>query len=254
MNKLVLTALFFAVLLIGCASPNTNQSPPPRMQLRAQKLDTEYSETIKQSLAMSKICNEKITNAPHGQLVTNEVLFQNQNSENKLELLASKKKLNSKQIDSMKFVASESLKCRIQLKQSLASVPYFSGLTGYLSTQYDLLYAGLISKELTIGEANRKKLQILQEAQEKLQTAANNLTQDLKADAEKEIALIMQQQNINAAREREAERDRQQLIQQIGRSMQLMVVPPAAFYTPPISNNLNCTSRSSFGTVNTTCY
>jgi len=125
----------------------------------------------KETLELANKVQQQILQCSHKadlidqQIIDREVLFLRFNNENINQLLQSKKVLNDGQVKVLNTFRTSVNRCRSLSSQfPLVSM---SDLYQKYYQQIDQIYDGLIEKKMTIGEANRKKMKLLEETQSK---------------------------------------------------------------------------------------
>lgn len=146
-------------------------------------------------------------------LVDSQVLYYADSSPNKVELMSSTAKITPAQKQALLTYLAANQKCRQIARTEFSQYPSFLSVYNNYYGDTDVLFAKLISREITIGEANRQKSALLAKAQsdgnqasEKLanqfNAALNQEAQAAQADAAQRRAIaaqyLMNQQNINA--------------------------------------------------------
>ncbi len=110
-------------------------------------------------------CTQKETDARDQQLIDQEVLFLRFEHENRDQLMKSTAMLNDEQTKALNNFRRSLLRCRVLSKQF--PLPSMVDVYQNYYEQIDQIYDGLIEKKMTIGEANRKKVKLLEETQAK---------------------------------------------------------------------------------------
>lgn len=108
-------------------------------------------------------CTQKETDARDQQLIDQEVLFLRFEHENRDQLMKSTAMLNDEQTKALNNFRRSLLRCRVLSKQF--PLPSMVDVYQNYYEQIDQIYDGLIEKKMTIGEANRKKVKLLEETQ-----------------------------------------------------------------------------------------
>jgi hypothetical protein len=151
--------------------------------------------------------------APSVLLVDKEVLFSKDDDPNKVSLMSSSAKITPNQKKALLDYIQAYQKCRAIVRTELISYP--SILTAYENYygDSDILYSKLISREVTIGEANRQRAQLLSKFKTEYVSATgamndrynSQINQEVQAaqaqDAQRRAIAaqyLMNQQNINA--------------------------------------------------------
>lgn len=109
------------------------------------------------------------------EIVNKQVYVEKDDSPNKLELMSSNAKLNEKQKTALLEVISASQKCRSGIKSDLSSFPTLSIVYENFYGDLDIVHAQLLSKKITIGEANTQKAQLQSKAKSAYTAATSNL-------------------------------------------------------------------------------
>ncbi len=118
-------------------------------------------------------CTQKETDARDQQLIDQEVLFLRFEHENRDQLLKSTAMLNDEQAKALKNFRHSLLRCRVLSKQF--PLPSMVDVYQNYYDQIDQIYDGLLAKKMTIGEANRKKMKLLEETQTKWSTIEDSI-------------------------------------------------------------------------------
>lgn len=147
--KYVLLALS-VMAIIGCQT-----------MTQAQKDAISIRQQINDSIAKSQECAKQVLETPSGVLVSNEVLYQNMNS-NKYDLMSSNEKLSNKQKDALRTYLNDNLRCREINLNTLQGLRH-QHVIATLFSRYDDIYPRLLSGEITIGQANKEKKKALDE-------------------------------------------------------------------------------------------
>ena len=108
-------------------------------------------------------CTQKETDARDQELIDQEVLFLRFEHENRDQLIKSTAMLNDEQTKALKNFRRSLLRCRALSKQF--PLPSMVDVYQNYYDQIDQIYDGLLEKKMTIGEANRKKVKLLEETQ-----------------------------------------------------------------------------------------
>jgi hypothetical protein len=140
MKKLWLL-LLIAALSSGCALNQVN-------------LSEQKNAEMKQRLAA---CENEIRTTPAVQLIDGEVIFNTLESANRVVLMASTSRINDRQANALVEYVQLTQKCR---QITLEYGQYWPAQTAEQRRYYgdiDTTYAKLLSREITIGQANREK-------------------------------------------------------------------------------------------------
>ncbi|WP_146100084.1 hypothetical protein [Limnohabitans sp. TS-CS-82] len=263
--KNLISLLAISLLLFGCAqnqgnlkSNYTENSQENRqIILNATKKENTYVDAIKNSLANGKSCNEAAFKSTEAQLVLKEVLYKDENSSNKIELMSTNKKISQSQNIALQAVLPEFRRCRNLVRESMSSVPHLNEVPVYFANKSDYIYAKLTSKEWSIAQANQARSELNQEVSSKMLIAVRKLTDDLRNEAQQEVSLLLQQQAINNSQafsiRQQQSQQQQQGLNQLEQGLRMLNNPRAASYAPQPPMNINCTSTKWGNSVNTSC-
>lgn len=204
------TLPFLLILLFGLsACANYGQQRQTQAQKESDVLFSKKAEWIK----ASNSCFDKVNSNPDFKIITTEILVDSESSPTKMVLMTSNAKLSDKQ----KKVFLEYLpvvqKCRAIDNQYQSYFPEAVAVNrGYFSDM-DIIYAKLIAREITIGQANRERASRIAKVQADFVTAESNIGKRLEAQHYQEVQAVsaqdaqrraiaaqylMNQQNINA--------------------------------------------------------
>lgn len=179
------------------------------------------------------------------EIVDKQVIYANADSPNKLELMSSTAKINDKQKNALLESISAFQKCREGIKSDLRSFQTLAVTYENFYGEMDIVYAQLISKKITIGDANTQKSQLALKAKTAYTTATSNLdnqynsaiNQEQQARQAEEMQrralatqYLMNQQAISAQ-------------QQINQQNQINNNRPVNTNCYKIGNSVNCTTQ-----------
>jgi len=112
--------------------------------------------------AESNICLEKIKKVAAYQTVYKEVLFLNPDSPNKIELMSSSAKISPAQSKALLDSIQLANPCRQDTLRILSGYPQLTAVYSNYFGSMDIIYADLLSKRITIGEANKQKALLIE--------------------------------------------------------------------------------------------
>lgn len=240
MKLVTLVGLASTILITGCQ--NMGQ---PR-QTQAQITSDAISQRIGAGARESTQCIEQVNSTPSGQKVRNEVLFYNTDDSKRFELSASKAKINKSQKLALSEYASEATKCRKYALDATSGLPQHSVLISYYS-KLDQIYVGLLAGDMTIGEANKKKTVAYADFQSGINSANNEVQQNLNNAHNQEVG--QRQRNaamlLNYMQGQQVINQNQQLInqnQQAITNQQLQNTKPLNTNCTKYGNQVNCTT------------
>ena len=129
----------------------------PQIQVGQQSL----SDQLNIAVAYSTECLDKYNNHPDFLLTYQEIYLQGTNPPNKIELLTSNKRLNSKQKKAFQNYIKLTGACTEGVMSRIQGSPLFS-LFQRTDALLDVNESSLLADKITIGEANARKLDITQ--------------------------------------------------------------------------------------------
>jgi len=194
-----ITIVIMAFLIVACAPPQRQsqqyqQQSQPR-QSDAQQQQKLYINAYNQAARNSDQCLAEMKKTEDAQLVYKEVMFENKNSANRLELMGSKKFITPKQSTALKNMLVQAQKCRDQRLDAIASIPYMPAVFKSYSTRMEITYSKLLSKSITIGEANQQRMETIQDTDTKMSEARQRLDKDMRERHDREVSIDIQRQN-----------------------------------------------------------
>ena len=257
MKKIQVLLLLVAAFLIGCV-----QRPYVPQMTPAQSARENSVNTVNSALSRVTACSEGLREtkpafegdkrdlsfAPSVNLVDKEVLFAKDSDPNKVMLMSSTAKINPAQRKALLDYIQANQKCRAIIRSELGGFPSLVTVYENYYGDTDIMYSKLVSKEITIGEANRQKVQLLAKLKTEYTAATgamndrynaqiNQEVQAAQADAAQRRAIaaqyLMNQQSINAA---------QQMNNQNQLNQQLLNNKPVTTNCNKFGNQVNCTS------------
>ena len=230
------------ILLAGCAT-NSNQT-------QAGRLADENRKLIDDAKAAGQACSSTLYQTEAGKIVINQILYVDQTSPNKFDLMSSKAKLNQIQKDALKSFLPRVEECRQIYKVAWSKVNAdFTGVFNRYDSKIDAIFLALLDDKFTIGDANRAKDKATQERVAEFSAANAQYVQRLQAMDNDEYAqrqraaaimlpLLMQQNAINAQNQQNFYNQQMQNI----RNNTPRYVPPVNTTCQAIGNQINCTS------------
>ncbi|HQT21000.1 MAG: hypothetical protein B7Y05_08190 [Polynucleobacter sp. 24-46-87] len=178
------------------------------------------------------------------EIVTKQVYYDKEDSPNKLDLMSSSAKISDKQKNALLDVLAANQLCRAGLKTDLGTFPSLLVVYENYYGEMDIVNAQLISKKITIGDANTQKAKLQVKAKSDYVTASTNLNNQYNAAISQESQArqaedmqrraiasqyLMNQQAINAQ-------------QQINQQNQINNSRPVNTNCTRMGNSVNCTS------------
>jgi hypothetical protein len=258
-NKNLLLLLISLVVLYGCVQRQYQNQQSVHTSAQAQKEND--SQSIKYSIDRVTECSLGLRKEVPGfgrktdpatlaatKVVDSQVLYAMETSPNKIELMASNSKITQAQKQALLTYISVNQICRELARSEFKSLPSFLLVYENYYGDIDIVYSKLISKEITIGEANREKSKLAARAKNEMAAAGDKLNNQYNAAINQEnqarqaadmqrraiaAQYLMNQQNINAA---------QQINNQNQMNNQLMNNKPITTNCNKYGNQVNCTS------------
>lgn len=250
MTKILGLLLVITGLLVGCVQrPYIPQMSPAQSNMEARKSQLSSAQGIYKS------CGERLRNpdlnkklAQSYVIVDNSILFDGEDSPNKLTLMSSDAKITEPQKKALLEAVTASQECRTGLKQNMASFPALLPAYENFFGEMDIVYANLLTKKITIGQANQEKAKLAAKAKTEYMngiSAMNNqysqqVNQENQARQAEDMQrraiaaqYLMNQQSINAAQQMN---NQNQLNNQINNNK------PVTTNCNRFGNQVNCTS------------
>lgn len=179
-NKFCVIAISsVGILITGCQSYQ-----PTGAEVKATKMQSVDSQVKSaQSSCMSKL------NAEPTVILTNqEILINDLNAPNKFELLTNKNKISDKQ----KVILSRAItllqNCNTVAVDGYRDIPILRVTYQTHYSSLDVIYKKLLTREVTIGDANQMKLDAMTKFHQDLVSANKIISDEYKADYNNEIA------------------------------------------------------------------
>lgn len=192
MNKMEKIALFAlsTLLLTSCAQ---RQYQPTAGEIqRGNSVQTEnlaiktYNSCFESAMTRPDI-------APSYKIVDEQVAFQVFNSPNKLALMSSAAKITEPQKKALLTFLGAIQSCRTGVVSDLRSLPTLAVIYENYQGDLDILYSKLISKKITIGEANQQKSQLFSKLKADYTTATQNLNNQYNSQINQEMQARQQE-------------------------------------------------------------
>ena len=203
---LILLATAVMATLVGCQTTSN-----------AQKKSDAATQQFQAGVADQSACMQRIKSKNTGAfaIVSEQVMFLNPTASNKMALLANTKKINKVQSEALTSVLTSASECRSIWLTAIAGTPPYQPYVDYY-TSLDILYAKLLSKQLTIGKFNQERSQLESRRMNSIQTAAAQFDRNMADEHNQEMA---QRQRAAAAMsgymlQQQALQQQQQAIQQ----------------------------------------
>ena len=247
MKKNNIAIIFFSALVSGCAQPNyfAHQNVySTQASVESERLARLARNTNEANAA----CIDKAKQSQSYQVVE-KTIFPEETSPNKYDLLASKAKLTDAQKKSLKDFLALLAPCRAIRMEGVKGLPQAVPMEK-ANSAFDLLYAKMLSGQITIGDANQQRNQIIQISKSELSAIQNNVNQNLENSHNAEMQSAQQRQ---AAAVQAAQQ--QQIINQQQMKNQQEIWNRALPKTVPAPNqvNTNCINLGA-GMVSCTSY
>lgn len=248
--------IFLAIItILGISGCVQRQYVPTQSEMRK----TNDVATVESAQGRFNRCQAEIVSPQQknpkllssAEIVTKQVYYDKDDSSNKLELMSSSAKINDKQKNALLDVLAANQICRTGLKSDLGSFPSLLVVYENYYGEMDIVNAQLISKKITIGDANTQKAQLQAKAKTAYVAASSSLNSQYNAAINQEqqarqaeemqrraIAsqYIMNQQAINAQQNIANQQMYQNQLNQINNNR------PINTNCNRMGNTVNCTS------------
>ncbi len=240
--------LLAPLLLVGCETY--------RAQMTQGNQETQsYNGGMARADAAAAACWAPIDASPAGKVVFGQIMFHDDGSPNKIDLLTNNAKLDDGQKLALKDYLRAVAPCRSNL---LAAQEAINGADAnnrrLFYAKSDAIYVALINGQFTIADANKAREQAINEAKSESTAITEQLNQRLQAQNAQENAdraakaaillpMLMQQQQ-NQAQQQQNIYHQQMLQMNNSRTRALAPLPQSVHTTCfPIGNQIHCDSR-----------
>lgn len=203
MKKISIVLTVFSVFAAGCAQP-PNYFAHQNVYTTQASIEKERQNRLARSgQEAGDACTAKAKESPSYQVVEKNI-FPEENNPNKYSLLSSKAKLNEAQKKALKEYLALVTPCRKIYTDAAQGLPFAAPMEN-ANSKFDLIYAKLLSGQLSIGEANEQRNQARQVMKSELSTIQANVNQNLEASHNAEIQNAQQRRaaEIQAAQQQQ---------------------------------------------------
>lgn len=166
---ITLAALTGTLVLAGCQSTQAPAQPQTEAELFSYKFQQANKEASE--------CAKPTMQSQSAQIVAQQVMFLTKESSNQSMLLSTQTKLTMPQKVALKDYLAQNLKCRDAFFRGLEGTPYYSIFFKYFTTM-DNVYVQLMNDGMTIAQANRAKVQALEDNARDLAAAQASFSQN----------------------------------------------------------------------------
>lgn len=149
-----MSVLISTALLAGC---QTTPMPTPA-QSEADTFNRKFMQADKEATD----CSKSIMTSQAAQIVAQQVIFLSKENTNQSMLLSTQTKLSVQQKMALKDYLTQNLKCREAFFRAIEGTPYYGVFFKYFSTM-DNVYMKLMSDEMTVAQANRIKVEAIED-------------------------------------------------------------------------------------------
>lgn len=178
-----------ALVIISMPQAFSQQSLSAKEQFKLY--ESQVDTTIKQTQECLK--SNPLPYAPE---IVENVLYIYDDNPNKLNLLSSSLKINDEQKRQLTEYLTAANKCRHPALNNLASYPKIIGVIKTFNNEMDVIYANLLAKKITIGQANQSLLTINDGFDTKLDVAMNATAKAFNEQIKiEEIQLVKEEAN-----------------------------------------------------------
>lgn len=243
-TKLAFLALS-TLLLASCAQ---RQYQPTATQMQRDNLVQIENAAQKQyfNCVGSARVNPEI--APSYKIVDEQVIYQNPDSPSKLNLMASNAKITEPQKKALLTYLGAVRPCRTAAISDLKSLPTLAVLHENYQGDMDILYSKLISKKITIGEANQQTAQIFAKLKVDYTAATQNINNQYSSQINQELQARQQEESQRRAiaaqymMNQQAIQAQQNIANQQNLQNQMNLNKPVTTNCNRVGNQVNCTS------------
>lgn len=179
---LVVMSLLSTMALVGCETMTVAQQ---KWATTVSKLETGFTE---QDACIDKA---EADNPIDFSIVRSQVTYLELSASNKVDLMSDSKKINDSQVTALKKFISALNPCRHALLASQVGTNVYRISFDYFN-ELDILYAKLLSKEITIGEFNKQKSQLVSQADNRAGNAVEDYRRTLMAEHNQEMNQLQQ--------------------------------------------------------------
>jgi hypothetical protein len=240
----ILVIIGCCVALVGC---ETMQQQPQKSQALIEK--ERISSKIRAGNAAFKTCIDEVKATGIHNRLHAEILFENENSTNRFDLMTKNEYPTKEQIEYLKELIPQIIKCRTHQVEGYASTPFQLVALKFYNSQ-DEIYLKLIKSEITIGKANEERAKNISQQKSDWSKASTDLDARLNAWHESEMAgrrqaaaammpfLMQQQQN----QQMQQQLFYQQQMQNINNNRPI-ITSPTTTNCIRYGNQIDCTTR-----------
>ena len=138
-----------------------------QLKLYESQVDTAFKQT--------QDCIQN-TSLPHNSEIIENVLYINDENPNKINLLSSNEKITNDQKRQLTEYLSAANKCRRPTLNNLAAYPKVINEIKTFNNERDIIYANLLAKKITVGQANQSLMVVGDGFEKKLTMAMESTT------------------------------------------------------------------------------
>lgn len=223
--KRILLPILCLILLVGCIPAYYQQPQMSSSQMARERavetVNGAFSRAIEcgNNLREGKLLGSSEVHQPlkdAAKIVDQEILVRNDSAPNKLELLSSTAKMTPKQKKALLDLLTAAGSCRKALTDGLSGYPSILAAVNSRYGDNDITYSKLISRKITIGDANQEMAQTFIRYSKEYNAATGSLDNQFNAQINREYQAaqaeemqrraiaaqyLMNQQAINAAQQ-----------------------------------------------------
>lgn len=141
--KKILPAIF--LLLISCSNQQYNH------QSQAQISYDRMNDSLRIRDALTKECCAKVNQLPDSKIVHDQILYEKEDSPNKIALMSSSQKTSASQNKSLLQYLKDNQECRDISINTILIYPSLPNPSKNFYGDMDIVYANLISNKITIS-------------------------------------------------------------------------------------------------------
>ena len=190
------------ILLAASIAPAyAQQSVSAKEQLKL------YESQVGATMKQTEECNQS-NPLPHKSEIYESVLYIDDENPNKINLLSSNQKITNEQKRLLTEYLSAVNKCRRPSLSNLAAYPKVIYEIKSFNNERDIIYANLLSKKVSIGQANKSLMLVDQGFEKKLTTSMDATTKGFNDQIKNQEVLAAKEENDKQLKIEKEKKDR----------------------------------------------
>lgn len=242
--KLILLAVS-GLLLASCAQRQYQPTAGEIQRNNSVQIENSAQSRLRQCTETAEAIPEVGANA---KLVDSQVLNLKVDSPNRLELMTSEARITEVQKKALLAYLAATQSCRTGIKNDLSQIPPLFTLIDVYQGEMEILYARLISRKVTIGEANQQRAQLFSKLRTDYSAATQNLNSQFNSQISQELQARQQEDSQRRAlaaqylMNQQAIQSQQNIANQQRLQNQMNQNRPVTTNCNRFGNQVNCTS------------